>query len=167
MPMAEVISKMNVYKSGVMKKLFAFVVLFLAGPLAFGQMEDPVSWAFAARKLDATTYEVTLTATLEEGWHLYSQTTPSGGPVPTSITFSKNPLLTLQGKPKEVGRLEQRHEPLFGVEVKQYSDKVVFVQKVALKGKAKTAVSGAVEYMSCNEEMCLPPTSKKFTLALN
>jgi thiol:disulfide interchange protein DsbD len=149
-----------------MKKIVALSFCLAMLNWAGAQVKSPVQWSFTAKKVDVSTYEVHLTATVENGWHLYSQTTPDGGPVATSISFAKNPLLTFQGTAKEVGRMEQRHEALFGVDVKQYSDKVDFVQIVKLKGKAKTALNGSVEFMTCNDQECLPPQSKKFSIAL-
>lgn len=149
-----------------MKKLFAVFVLSLVAFCSNAQMKNPVQWAFAAKKINATTYEVHLTATIEEGWHLYSQTTPDGGPTATTVSFAKNPLLTLEGTPKEVGKMEQKHEELFGVDVKQFSKKVVFVQTVKLKGKAKTSLNGSVDFMTCNDNQCLPPKTQKFSIAL-
>ena len=73
----------------------------------------------------------------------------------------------MEGPAKEVGKLEQKHEELFGVDVKQFSNKVVFVQTVKLKAKAKTAVSGTIEFMTCNNRECLPPKEEKFSVALN
>jgi DsbC/DsbD-like thiol-disulfide interchange protein len=72
----------------------------------------------------------------------------------------------VDGKVKELGKLEQRHEELFGVDVKQYSDKVEFVQVIKLKGKVKTSVAGSVEFMVCNDSQCLPPSTKKFSLEI-
>ncbi len=107
-----------------------------------------------------------LAANIEERWHLYSQTTPDGGPVATTITFTKNPLLTMDGKIKEVGKLQQKHEPLFGVDVKQFSDKVDFVQIVKLKTPVKTNVAGSIEFMVCDDKQCLPPSTQKFSILL-
>jgi hypothetical protein len=149
-----------------MKNLLAVAVLLLLAKVSFGQVANPVVWDFTAKKINAATYEVNFTATLKKGWHLYSQATPEGGPEPTTFNIAKNPLLTLVGMLNEVGKLEQRFEPLFGVDVKQYSDKVVFLQRITIKGKAKTALTGTVRFMSCNEEMCLPPQTQKFTIHL-
>jgi thiol:disulfide interchange protein DsbD len=79
------------------------------------------------------------------------KTTPKGGPVPTEIKFKKNPLVSINGKIKEVGKLEKHHEPLFDVEVRQFSEKVDFIQILKLKGKAKTALMGTVMYMVCGQ----------------
>lgn len=148
------------------KRLLLFALL-LVTTSTFAQIKNPVSWSFSSKKIDATTYEVNLTATLDDDWHIYSQTTPDGGPVATTIEFTKNPLVALQGGAKETGKLEKRFEPLFGVDVKQFSGKVSFVQTVKLKGKVKTTVNGAVEFMTCNDHECLPPAKEKFSIVLN
>ena len=149
-----------------MKKLLFFSVFLLMVTVGFSQMKDPVKWSFASKKLDATTYELRFTATIEPSWHIYSQTTPDGGPSATVFSFTKNPLLAFDGAVKEVGRLEQKYESLFGVEVKQFSDKVEFVQVVKSKTKAKTSVKGAIEFMTCNNRECLPPSTQKFSIVL-
>ena len=132
----------------------------------FGQILNPVDWTITSKKINDKIYEVHLIATINKGWHIYSQTTPGGGPVPTSITFTKNPLLDLEGKVKESGKLEQRHEEIFGVDVKQFSDKVEFIQVIKLKSRVKTSAKISVEYMVCNDRQCLPPVTKNFSIAL-
>lgn len=130
-------------------------------------VKNPVSWTSSTKKIADKTYEITLTANIEDGWHMYSQTTPDGGPLPTKISITKNPLVVVPaGNLKEVGKLEQRHEPLFGVDVKQYSDQVVFKQTVKVKANVKTSLDVAVQFMVCDDHQCLPPSTKKFTVAL-
>ena len=149
-----------------MKKIyFAAILLTIAGH-AFSQVKDPVKWAYTSKKIDESTFEVSLTATVDPTWHIYSQSTPEGGPSATVIAFTKNPLIQLEGEVKEVGKLEQRHEELFGVEVKQFSNKVIFVQTVKRKAKAKTAITGTIEFMTCNNRECLPPKTEKFSVVL-
>lgn len=90
---------------------------------------------------------------------------PLMGPFAYGYNIFKKLFAHLISKAKEVGKPEQRNEPLFGVDVKQYSNKVDFVQLV--KGNAKTSVTGKVEFMVCNDKMCLPPAKKEFSLPLN
>lgn len=151
-----------------MKKIATAGLLLLFSNILFAQIQNPVSWSATSKKIADKTYEINLTANIDNGWHIYSQTTPEGGPIPTSITFTKNPLLTLEGNAKEVGKMEKHIEPLFGnIDVKQFSNKVEFVQKVKLKAPVKTSVNVAVEFMVCNDKQCLPPSTRKFTVALN
>lgn len=143
------------------------LLLLLSIPfLGNAQVQNPIKWAYKLKKVNATTYEVQVSATIDKGWHIYSQTTPDGGPVPTTIKFAKNPLVTLVGASKEVGKLEQRHEKLFGVDVKQFSNSVSFVQTIKVKAAVKTSVIGTVEFMVCNDTQCLPPTTNKFSLPI-
>ena len=150
-----------------MKKLLAASFLLLFATFASAQMvKNPVSWTATSKKIADKTYEIHLTATLPGGWHIYSQKTPEGGPIPTEISFTKNPLVTLKGEAKEMGKMEKKFEPLFGVDVMQFSNKVNFVQVVNLKANVKTSVEVAVEFMVCDDTQCLPPSTKKFTVAL-
>ncbi|HRN73429.1 MAG TPA: protein-disulfide reductase DsbD family protein [Ginsengibacter sp.] len=150
-----------------MKKLF-FVALmvFSANALLAQMVKNPVSWNSNVKKIADKTYEIVLTANIEDGWHMYSQSTPSGGPIPTKVTFTKSPLVTTEGATKEIGKLEQRFEPLFGVDVKQYSNRVQFSQVVKTKANVKTSIDVAVQFMVCDDHQCLPPSTHKLTVAL-
>jgi hypothetical protein len=148
------------------KLSFFIVIMAIAAVQAFTQIQKPVTWNYSAKKLSATSYEIHLTATLKEGWHIYSQSTPYGGPVATNITFSKNSLVVIKNKANEVGKLEVKHELLFGVDVKQFANKVDFVQAIQLKAAVKTNISGIIESMACNDNQCLPPTKQSFSISL-
>jgi len=146
-----------------MKKII-FLLLLLTAIAA--QSQNPVKWNFTAKKIADKTYELHIRVKIENGWSIYSQTTPDGGPLATSIHFSKNPLTVLDGKIKEVGAMKKKHEKVFNVDVHYYKDKVDFVQVVKLKTNAKTSVSGTVEFMVCDEEQCLPPEEVPFKIKL-
>ena len=147
-----------------MKKLIWLIAIICT--VSFVSAQNPVTWNFSAKKVDGKIFEIHLSASIDEDWHIYSQSTPAGGPVPTSVSFAKNPLLVFDGNVKEVGNMEKHFEKLFGVQVFQFSNKVDFVQTVKLKANAKTNVSGTVEFMVCNDEMCLPPKKVPFSIAL-
>ena len=149
-----------------MKKSMALIVSIFISTALLAQVENPVKWSFTAKKIADKTYEIHMTANIEPEWHVYSQTTPEGGPVKTSVDFVRNPLITLQGLVKELGKMEEHFEILFGVQVKQFSGKVDFVQKIVLKAKVKTSVSGAIKFMTCNDNECLPPSTQKFSILL-
>ncbi|MFL5772621.1 MAG: protein-disulfide reductase DsbD domain-containing protein [Flavisolibacter sp.] len=147
-------------------KLFVLLLTCTISINCLAQTDDPVKWEFSSKKINPNTFEIHLKAKVEDEWHIYSQTTPDGGPVATNITFTKNPLLTLKGDVREVGKLEQHFEKLFGVEVKQFSEKVEFIQTVIIKPGIKTSILGTVQYMTCNDEQCMPPKKVNFTIAL-
>jgi hypothetical protein len=43
----------------------------------------------------------------------------------------------------------------------------VFIQRVKLRGKAKTNITGKLEYQTCNDEKCLPPKTVNLSIALS
>jgi len=149
-----------------MRILFTLLIITVTSCSAVSQ--NPVSWNFSARKIADKTYEVKLVATIQKGWHLYSQTQPEDAiAIPTEILFTKNPLLNLDGKIREQGKMEKFHDKTLDLSANQYSEKVEFVQVVKVKASAKTNVSGTVEYQTCNDEKCLPPRKINFSVSLN
>jgi DsbC/DsbD-like thiol-disulfide interchange protein len=148
-----------------MKKLLTALVLFALPFLASAQQETPVKWSFTSKKVNATTYELHLTATIDAGWHLYAQDAGEG-PQPTVFKFTKNPLAATTGKVQEVGKLHKSFDKNFNSELKYYENTVDFVQKVTVKGKAATKVKGSVEFMVCDDHQCLPPKELEFAVSV-
>ena len=148
-----------------MKKtlLILFVIITAAGAKA--QMSNPVKWTYTAKKLSDKLYEIHMTASLDNKWHIYAQEAGEG-PEPTSFTFTQNPLVKLDGKVKEVGTLEKVYDPNFKSTLKFYANKVDFVQKVKLKSTVTTLLKGKVSYMVCDDKKCLPPKEVPFSVSL-
>jgi thiol:disulfide interchange protein DsbD len=138
--------------------------LFFAG--ANAQMENPVKWTYTAKKLADKTYELHITATIDGNWHIYAQDAGEG-PEPTSFSFTANPLVKLDGKVKESGKLEKNYDPNFKSTLKYYSKQVDFIQKVKLKSAATTLVKGTITYMVCDDKKCLPPKEIPFSIKVN
>ncbi len=150
-----------------MKKLIFITVAVLSAASLYAQPLNPVNWSFSSKKVGDGVYEVHLTANIQAGWHLYSQSQPEDAIAqPTSFLFTKHPLLNFDGKVKEIGRLEKYKDEELGISANQYSNKVVFVQKVKMKGKAKTAVTGKLEFQTCDDKKCLPPKTVNFSISL-
>lgn len=147
-----------------MKRLVSMVAPLL---LTAASMAQPVQWNNTVKKTGPNTYEVHLTATVQSPWHLYSQHTPAGGPLPTEISFSKSPVLVLDGPVKESGTLVKKREEAFGIDVMYFNDHVDFIQTITTKAKVKTNISGMIKYMVCNDRECLPPKSIPFQLPIN
>jgi Disulphide bond corrector protein DsbC len=146
-----------------MKKTILSLILMGAVTAVSAQK---ITWSYSAKKLAANKYELRITANPPAGWHVYSQTTPDGGPLPTAITFNKNPLVTITGSPKEAGKIVTYYDKNFKVNVKYFESKAEFVQVVTVKGKVKTNITGQVESMICNDKQCLPPATENFTIPL-
>jgi len=151
-----------------MKSTFLIAAILFIAASTQAQMLNPVNWTFTAKKTADKTYEVHLTANIQTGWHIYSQTQPDDAiAIPTSVTINNNPLIKLDGKFKEVGKLEKYRDETVKATNHQYSTKVDFVQVVKIKSSAKTNVTGSVEFQTCDDKKCLPPKTVNFNIALN
>lgn len=124
-----------------------------------------VQWTCTAKKISAKVYEVHMSARIGAGWHLYAQNAGEG-PVPTSFKFTTNPLFSLSGKTKEVGKMKTVFEQAFKSNVHYYENTVDFVQLVELKSPVKTTLVSRVEFMVCNDHECLPPTDVDLSAAI-
>ncbi len=150
-----------------MKKILLSVLLVASVIFANAQLASPVLWSFTSKKIADKTYEVYLTATIQNSWHLYSQNQPKDAiNQPTVILFNKNPLVTINGKTTEVGKMELYQDKKLKISANQYANKVVFIQKIKVKSNAKTTISGSVEYQTCDDKKCLPPKKELFKVAL-
>jgi len=131
------------------------------------QSASKVSWKYSAKKLEGDQYEIRLSATIQPGWHLYSQNqTKDAIALPTMIQFNKNPLVIISGKVKEVGKLYDEVEKATRTRSRFYKETVDFIQVVSMKGAAKTAINGEIEFMVCDDKQCLPPETVKFSVKL-
>ena len=153
-----------------MKTLLSFFLVWLP-MLCCAQ--SAIKWQYSAKKITAKNYEVHLTASISDGWHTFSQMQPEDAiALPTKITFDKNPLVQVDGKMKEVGKMEKVVEQTIGIEQWQYSGKVDFVQAVTVRDsrseprQVRTAISGSITYQLCNDHECMPPKTERFTVKI-
>jgi Disulphide bond corrector protein DsbC len=147
-----------------MKKISLVFLGLLAGLTLFAQSSKQVKWAFSSKKVGDKVYEVHMTATINGNYHMYAQNVGAEGPLPTAFAFTKNPLLVLDGKVKEVGKLIKKYESTWSSNVSYYEKTVNFIQTVKLKGSVKTNLAGKVEFMVCNDNLCLPPAEVPFSV---
>jgi hypothetical protein len=139
-----------------MKRTVIFYLITVLSIANASAQQNPVQWETTVKKISNNVYEVHVKALIESSWHLYSQTTPPGGPLPSEIVFSKNPVANFDGAVKEMGELKKEHSEVFGVDVLYFNNTVDFVQRITTRG-IKTNISGTVKYMVCNDKQCLPP----------
>lgn len=136
---------------------------------SFGQIIEPVKWKTDFKKISETEYELIYTATMEENWNVYSQFTEDGGPVPTSIYYDSIKGAEIVGLAEEFGHKKEGPDKLFeGINVIKYLSDEPFIikQKINVTDISKPII-GAIEFMTCDDEKCLPPTFIDFTFALD
>jgi hypothetical protein len=139
-----------------MKTIFAFCFASFLSLSAFSQAPNPVSWITSYKSISATEGEITITALIEKTWHTYSQIAVTDGPIPTTFSFTPSKSFELVGTTGE-SEPEEEYVEAFGAKVMHFSEKVVFTQKVKLNVKAGFVINFSVEYMCCDNKMCLPP----------
>ncbi len=133
------------------------ILLFVSFGTLQAQMYDPVKWKYSVNRTSDTEAELLMTATLEEGWHVYSITIPESSPViGTSVIFEESDGYKLIGGLIEPTPVEE-YDPNFDEVLKWHKKKVTFKQKVKVKSKEDFAVKAELTFMVCNESMCLPP----------
>lgn len=147
-----------------MKKLIPLLLLTFCLSGLKAQILKPVSWSYAAKKTGSNTATLFIKATIDEGWHLYSQFVKEGGPVKTTFSFAPSKNYTLIGttiEPKPITKME----PVFKMNVSFFERSVIFQQKIKFTGKPGT-IKGKVEFMVCDDKQCLPPDEVEFTVAI-
>ncbi len=130
--------------------LFAFLFCLTTG---FSQIFNPVSWQFKTERISDTIAELQLIATIEKDWHIYSQVEVPDGPLPTLITFNPSKGYKLIGKTKESKPIEE-YDDAFETNIKYFSGKAVFKQRIQITSKDPVKITGVVDYQACIGGKC-------------
>ncbi|MDO6817998.1 protein-disulfide reductase DsbD domain-containing protein [Zobellia sp. 1_MG-2023] len=139
-----------------MKKAVLILVL-LVFATGNSQILEPVKWSTKVVKISDKEYDLMAIATIDAKWHLYSQTVPEDGPIPTTFLFKSSTNYLKKGNTKE----EEGHtisDPVFNMEIKFFETKALFKQRILIKEKKPFKVNATVEFMVCDDSRCLPPT---------
>lgn len=147
-------------------KLFATFLFAMAIATSLCAQLDPVKWSFAAKKISQTEYDLILTADVAKGWYVYSQYLESDeGPIATSFIFDENDSFELMGETAESGNKKEGYDEIFGMNLIKFGGKVAFTQRIKLTGKPEK-INGSLEFMTCDDEQCLPPKTVDFVIPI-
>ena len=142
-----------------MKKLLYILTVFFAFTVTVkAQIFTPVKWQTSVEKVSESEFDLVVTATIDEGWHLYSQSIPDDGPIPTTFSFA-----AVEGKYQLIGNTteDKGHEEfdnVFEMNIKYFEDKATFKQRINILTNDKLDITETVEFMVCDDTSCLPPT---------
>ena len=142
-----------------MKKLIYILTLTLFfTSFSNAQIFEPVKWQTSVEKISDTEYDLVVTATIDDGWHLYSQNVPDNGPIPTSFSFKNiEGQFDLVEKTKE-GEGHTEFDNVFNMEIKYFEKEAIFKQRIKVLTKDKITINETLEFMVCDDTNCLPPT---------
>ena len=141
--------------------LFAFSLLFFN---LNAQIQEPVKFKASFKSLSPTEAEVIFSATIENGWHVYSTDLPDGGPISATFTAEKIQGAQLVGKLQPRGKEISNFDKVFEMKLRYFEHSVQFAQKIKITGTTYHA-EGYLEFGACNDESCLPPTQVPFNFS--
>jgi thiol:disulfide interchange protein len=148
------------------KTIHLFLALVLA-IVAQAQILEPVKWTFEQEKVNDVEYVLIFKAKIDQGWYLYSQFVDPSGPVPTTFTLEQKKNVTIIGKISETSpKIKEGYDEMFEMNIKKFSKEATFKQKIKLTGN-EGKVTGFVEFMTCDDEQCLPPQSIPFSFTIS
>ena len=149
-----------------MKKTFILSCLLMVLGLttAFAQIQDPVQFKTEWKKISDTEAQIVFTGVIDEGWHVYSTDLPEGGPISATFNTDKMEGIELDGKLMPEGKEIEAFDKVFEMKLRYFEEKATFVQKLKITA-ANYFIEGYLQYGSCNNENCLPPTDVEFSFS--
>ena len=146
-----------------MKTKIILLFLLITLPLS-AQILEPVKWDITEQKVDESTLELHFKATIEEGWHLYSNELPDGGPLATEVTYTTLEGVEPSGELISDKKSIEEYVKLFSMVLNFFEKEVTFVQRLKILSP-DYKIEGAIRYMGCNNLTCLTPTTEEFKFA--
>ena len=150
--------------SAVRRFVLSLSILLLGMGLNAQVIRDAVTWSRSVEDKSPTEKVLVFTATVKDPWHLYGTELPKGGPTPTHLLVDKIEGAELVGGLTSMQKPIEKYDPNFEMTLRFFSGKVTFRQKIRITDPKKFAFVGAIRYMACNDEQCLPPANWEFTV---
>ncbi|WP_304144487.1 cytochrome c biogenesis protein CcdA [Mesoflavibacter zeaxanthinifaciens] len=139
-----------------MKHLLAFLIVLFSIQTVFSQIE-PVKWTAEVEKISDTEYNLIYKADIEDHWHLYSQTLPEGGAIPTEFIYNEDALkndFKLVGKAIESESIT-KFDKVFQMDLTYFDNAATFTQKIKLKNPNITQIEAEISYQACDDARCI------------
>ena len=128
----------------------ALPVMGIAQVFGDGPKYDPVQWSGEVVALSKTEYILQYDAVIEKGWHIYSQFTPDGGPIPFGFEWqhTETPDYALSGKAVESSVIKE-YSDIFEVEEWFWKDTARLSQKITIKNEQTNLIKSVIKYQTC------------------
>jgi thiol:disulfide interchange protein DsbD len=137
-----------------MKQLLIAILALLPFGVS-GQMLEPVKWT-SEWAVDGDEGVLTLTATIDDGWHLYATELPEMdyGPSPTAINFTTLSGAEVNGEIEAESRPIEKYDAQFEADLRFWEHTVVLHQYFTITDPEHYSVAGTVDFMACNDQNC-------------
>lgn len=147
-----------------MKKYYSLLFLLTSVLVGWSQQQiSPVTWSTQYNLLKENKEEITITATINPGWHIYSVTETDAGPIKTSFRFNTTNDYVLIDDVIEIDPIQQ-YDKTFETELLIFENTAVFKHRIKRKNNNAFTITGELEFMTCNDTQCLPPKTVPFTV---
>ena len=128
-----------------MKNKFFLILNLLLVSISFSQVKNPVKWQTSVEKISETEFNLISNATIENGWHVYSQFTPENGPLPLVLTFkNQKSNFELVGKSVE-SQYKKQFNDVFEVDEYYFEKSFSVTQKIKLTNPKYSKINLIVE----------------------
>lgn len=147
-----------------MKKIILALLFLTTFTSLNAQVVNPVKWTSKVEKISETEFNLIISGVIEDEWHVYSQFTPDGGPLPMVLEFkSSKGNFELIGKPKE-SKYKKQFNDVFEVDEYLFEKSVTVTQKVKIINPKTRKINLHLEYQACKEQ-CIND-NKDFVFAI-
>lgn len=147
-----------------MRKIIFVLLAFLAFANGNSQILDPVKWTTKIEKKSETNYILIFNGVIENEWHMYSQFTPDGGPLPMEVIFkNQKGNFNLIGKAKE-GKTTTAYNDIFEVNETFFVKTALIQQEISLTNPKIKTIEVDLNYQVCKQS-CIN-LEKKFTFVI-
>lgn len=146
-----------------MKRLFSCLLLLALFCIASAQIVESIKWTASVQEGEKV-LELVFAAKIEPGFHVYDQTVLEDGPQATALHIERcEGLIPHSGLMSvQQGDCISHEDASFGMVLSYYEKEVVFVKKFDINDK-QWSLEGYLTYMTCNDEMCTPPSNFEFS----
>ncbi|MDR7210001.1 cytochrome c biogenesis protein CcdA [Flavobacterium piscis] len=153
-----------IFKSFWNKTIVFLLFLSFAFVKVDAQILEPVKWTAKIEKKSESNFILIFDGIIEKDWHLYSQFTPDGGPLPLEIAFkNQKGNYNLVGKAKE-GKTRTAFNDIFGVNETFFEGKAHIEQEITIINPNLKTVEAEFDFQVC-KEVCIN-LNKKFSIAV-
>ena len=148
---------------------YLLLILSLISFFSQAQILDPVAWTYESNKIGDDEFELNFIASIEDDWAIYSHYLEDGGPLPTNFAFTTNSDYELVGQliEHDINKVT-KYDSVFDMVVTKFYKEARFTQRIKLVSKS-SAISGNLEYMTCDDTQCTfkPDNPFMFQLSLD
>lgn len=149
-----------------MKKILSSIIAILTYGIVSAQIIEPITWNVVSKMDSETEGHVTVSASVEDSWHIYALSLPDGGPNPTVIDFKATPGVKLIGDLTPSRPAIEEVDMIFHLSLGYWDADVNFIQKFQIVEPGDNKIDVSISFQACNGSSCIAPSTENFSLSI-